>query len=130
MQVEKNIKHYVEFLYPGVIISECSQVEISSRDIEEIYIPNHAYGFRFLDKTHAIIDGTELVSQPENYSNWHYEGEFWSLEYVEEHMPHMNVLIDNMKTNNWNRVIRTHYGQCFPVEDDAQIFERSQLVEA
>ena len=41
------LKHYVEFLYPGLFVSEASVEEIAERDVKKVELPDNCFGFCF-----------------------------------------------------------------------------------
>lgn len=69
-------KTYAEFTVPGWIFPETKVVEVKSRDVQNLKIPEHAYGLRFFDIliTQVSNNGKKKVnaeSNPVNYSR-HY----------------------------------------------------------
>ena len=56
--MEKTTKKYVEYLYPGLIVSETSRSEIEHNDPEKVEIKEHCVGFRFIEQD-FVIDGKE-----------------------------------------------------------------------
>ena len=66
-------KTYVEFIVPGLLFPETEVVEVKSRDVQDLRIPERAYGFRFFDIliTQVSNNGKKKVnaeSNPVNYS--------------------------------------------------------------
>lgn len=112
------LKHYVEFVSPGLLISNMHSELVISRDSALITLPRNKYGFRFYDKEEVIQNGEALVGKPKNYSGWFYEGEAFTLEQVEREFPSSNILINNMRSNNYSKVVKTRFGQFFPLEKD------------
>jgi len=114
------LKHYVEYLYPGIIVSETSVNEIPERDVSKVDIPANCFGFRFFDRTVTVMDGETLTGDMKNVSGWHYQGEKMTLEQVKatygndgEH----NILISNMENYGYAAIVKTKFGQFFPVRD-------------
>jgi len=69
-------KTYAEFTVPGVLFPETEVVEVKSRDVHNLQIPEYAYGLRFFDIliTQVSDNGKRKVnaeSNPVNYSR-HY----------------------------------------------------------
>lgn len=40
------LKHFVEYLHPGIKVSDTSVVEIAERDINQINLSENSFGFR------------------------------------------------------------------------------------
>ena len=76
------LKHYVEFLYPGLFVSEASVEEIAERDVKKVELPDNCFGFCFFDRTVTVIDGQTLTGDRKNVSGWYYQGEKMTLEQV------------------------------------------------
>lgn len=109
--------HFVEFLYPNILTSDTSIVEVSDRKIECVTMPEGSFGFRFVDQEQAIVNGEVLKGAFKDYSGWFYKGRRLSLDDVKKEMPDSNILISNMKCNGWAYVVKTKFGQCFPLEE-------------
>lgn len=114
------LKHYVEYLYPGIIVSKTSVNEIPERDVNKVDIPANCFGFRFFDRMVTVVDGETLTSDKNNVSGWHYQGEKMTLEQAKatygndgEH----NILISNMEINGYAAVVKTKFGQFIPLRD-------------
>lgn len=114
------LKHYVEFVYPGIMVSETSEKEIKSRD-QKIVLPKGAFGYHFFDREEVTKDGEVLVGKDKNHSGFFYEGRKMSLADVEREEPDQRILISNMRNNNIPFVCRTEYGQAIPMKDGDQI---------
>lgn len=112
------LKHYVEFLYPGILFGESSIREVDNRNPYSVTIPDEAYGFRFLDKEEIAIDDEILKGKNKNVSGWYYQGRKMSIEDVKREMPNKNILIDNMISNRYGFIVFTKFGQAFPLEDN------------
>lgn len=99
-------KTYVEFDLPGAFLSESSIREVASRDVTQLDIPPNAYAFRFYDIVTAVVDGAELRSQPINLSpRYFYGGRVMTRDEVVRELPDKKILLDNMRSNDWDRVI-------------------------
>ena len=114
------IQTYAMVLYPGIIVSDTSEKQVSSRDPNKFKMPKHAFGFRFFDK--EILEGVtgKTYGTPHNFSGWHYKGTVRTIEQVKEQEPD-SILYRNMKGNGYNRIVDTEAGQCIPMEDDDMI---------
>lgn len=93
------LKHYVEYLYPGILVSETSVKEVAERDVKAVDLSDGCFGFRFFDRTVTVIDGETLTGDRKNVSGWYYQGEKMTLEQVKatygsDH--NYRILISNM----------------------------------
>jgi hypothetical protein len=111
------IKHYVEFLYPGILVSETSSREVKKRE-QPRQIPRNCFGYRFFDRREAVVDGEKLVGKPHKFSGNFYFGEAMTLADVKKLQPRDNykILIGNMESNGYKRVVKTEFGQFMPIE--------------
>ena len=127
MEVNKVTKTFVQFHYPGIIAtSEGDEIEVPSRDIENLSIPVNAIGFKFFDRTEAIIDGKSLKSEIENKSGWFYIGEELDFEQVTKMNTdkQYDTLLWNMDVNGYKTVAKTIRGCHYPVEENDQVIQR------
>ncbi len=117
------LKHFVEFSYPGIFVSEYSHEEIAERKPELVNVPEDAFAYRFYDQVQTIVDGELLTGERKNYSGITYFGKVYTLEEVKAQFPEYTTLISNMKCNGWNRVVRTRKGNWQPFEDGDTVIE-------
>jgi hypothetical protein len=75
------LKQYIEFFYPGMIVSESSVREVADRT-PPTELPKGAFGYRFFSKNEVIQEGETLVGQPKDYSHTTYLGKEMTLEEV------------------------------------------------
>ena len=68
-------KTYAKFTVSGLLFPETEVVEVKSRDVQKLQIPEHAYGLRFFDVlVTSVQNGRKKVgaeSEPVDYSR-HY----------------------------------------------------------
>jgi len=122
------LKHYIEFLYPGIFAAEGSAKEVSSRDPDKIKIPENCHGFRFYDRQETVAeDGETLSGEPKNYSGVYYRGRAMTLEDVKRELPNPCNLIENMEGNGLKRVVRTIFGNFYPLQDLDQILDEDDI---
>ena len=115
------LKTYVEYLYPGIIVSEGDSKKIEKRDVElaKNEMPNNSFGFKFKERTEVeTTDGEILFGNFKNESGWYYIGEEYSLDRVRKEKPNQRILISNMECNHWNRMVMTKFGQSFPLNEN------------
>ena len=106
-------KHFIQFYSPGTFVSETDTQEIDSWDTQaatnmarSIHQRHGAtpYGFRFITKSRGEQD---LDSKVINSSGMYYLGGKIRTyeEVVSDNLPDENILRDNMKWNNFKRII-------------------------
>ena len=115
------LRHYVEYLYPGICVSETSTREVAERNAALIAIPDRSFGFRFFSREEVELDGEVLVGKPKDYSNWIYEGEELTLAQVKKRYPDKDTLISNMECNGYDRVVMTRFGQAMLLEEGDKV---------
>ena len=115
------LKHYVEFLHPGIIMSESSSEEVDHRDPTLIKLPQNSFGFRFYDREEKESEGELLVGKSKNHSYWSIQGEALTLADVKERFPKERTLIGNMERNKTKRVCKTEFGQFIPLDKEDTI---------
>lgn len=106
-------KHFVEFLSPGTFVSEVTQKEIDSWDVEQAKTMARAikerhnatpYGFRFVTRTRGEHDLDSKVTETSGI--YYLGGTVRHRDFVIlEDKPDEQTLIWNMKANNIERVI-------------------------
>jgi uncharacterized protein YuzE len=109
-------KHFVVFLSAGTFVAEQTTEEIDSWDtnkavemaknITERY-NSKPYGFYFITKAR---NDNELDSSMTQKSNMYYiNGVIKTVKQLEaENDPNNDILINNMKSNGWEKIIETH----------------------
>lgn len=115
------LKHYVEFLHPGIIVTENSSEEVNHQNPDLIKLPEGAFGFRFYDRQEKKSEGELLVGKPKNHSHWFMQGEVLTLIDVRLSFPDKKTLISNMERNKIRRVCKTKFGQFVPLEKEDTI---------
>lgn len=115
-------KHYVEFLFPGLVFSDTCVKEVSERDVNKVSKlmrpSTNCFGFRFFDKTVTVVDGETLTGEKKNISGWYYWGEKMTLEQVKATYGSDNNyhnLIKNMVNNGYEAVVKTESCQFIPL---------------
>lgn len=113
-------KHYVEYFYPGIIVSETSSEEIKSRNVK-IKPPKGAYAYQFFDREEVKQDGETLTGRANNKSGIFYlGGEVKTREDIEREMPG-SILASNMRCNNIERVVMTKAGQAMELHEGDEV---------
>lgn len=119
--------YYAEFLYPGIIVSETSLKEITKEEYlhpETIKVLDHSFGFRVMHRNEVIEEGDVLIGSYRNTSGWHYIGMVETKNDVAAKDGVDSILYRNMVNNNYERIVRTKFGQAMPLhENDVVIGE-------
>jgi len=114
-------KHYIEWLFPGFLVSETVAREVPSRT-RPAKVPERAYAYRFYDQSEVELDGEILKGKSKNHSCWIFmDAELYTLEQVERLPGKNDILISNMKCNNWDTVVKTKFGQFMQLHDGDRV---------
>ena len=113
-------KHYIEYFFPGIIISETRAEEIKSRNVK-IKPPKGAYAYRFFDREEVENYGEKLTGNPKNQSGTFYlGGTVKSCEDIQREMPG-SILASNMKCNKIAHVVVTVLGQAMKLHEGDEV---------
>ena len=117
------LKHYVEFLYPGVLMSESSIREVKTKAYKKLQrIPKTCFGFRFFDRQELKSNGEILKGKEKNWSGTYYFGKIYTANQVKNTFPSERILVRNIERNSpTSRGIKTRWGNW-------QMFERGDKV--
>lgn len=118
--MKKTTKKYVEYLYPGLIVSETSRKEIDHTDPAKVIVDENTIGFRFVEQEFVIDGDEEYKGKEKNHTNWFYIGKRLTLAEVKRRFGNnteYSILISNMENNNINSVCMTKFGNFMPMED-------------
>jgi hypothetical protein len=118
-------KTYLEFLYPGFFSDKGAPQEINHRDPSKIQITDGACGFRFYEREVVWLNGEELIGNIKNTSGWYYRGTKLDIQGVEKlnTTGQYDILLSNMKCNNWPNVVQLETGYVYPLHDDDVVLE-------
>jgi hypothetical protein len=111
-------KYFIEFVYPGIIVSETSKREIPENEHlhpELVKLPESCFGFRFGERTEVEIEGESLKGAFKATSGWFIHGEKQDLKTVKEKDGEDSTLYRNMESNGYEFVVRTRFGQAIPL---------------
>lgn len=119
----RHTKHYVEFFYPGLIMSDTTVHEVDHRDATRIDIESpegsrygKAFAFRFFDRAYVWATDEEgerferKVKDRHHESPYYYPGASLHTQAEVEALNPGGYLLDNMRSNGWDRAIRTCRG--------------------
>lgn len=112
------ITTYVEYLLPGAMFSESETKEVSNRVLwrEAKQAPEQAFAFCYYEIVTAEVPlrGGELVklsSDARNKSGRYYiGGDLFTQEEIAAMGPDFRILYSNMRSNGWNKVLKTRSG--------------------
>lgn len=119
-------EHMVEFIFPGSFFSESSYEEHNDRTVAP-NVPARAFGYRFFDRdvyecTREDGKKFEEYGCQKNVSPWVYFGQVKTLAQVEqmarETPKRWDILLSNMRINEYKRIVQTKFGQSIPLNDD------------
>lgn len=114
-------QHYIEWLMPGSFLSETYSEKVQRAGFVPEKIPDRVFGYRHYSRTEMISNGEHLVGSPSERTGTTYFGEELDMAGVialnEKFDGNYRILISNMENNGWTRVVRTRFGQFFPLED-------------
>jgi len=108
--------HKVEFLYPGVLVSESSIEVVETTNPYEIKVPENAFAFKFFDvmEQEAKLEDGRVITHKETKRDditYFPGGRIMTIEEVEKEVPDNRILISNIKNNSRdNKVIKTRMG--------------------
>jgi hypothetical protein len=128
---------YVEYLYPGIVMSETSARPVTGRDPARAAreAPDGVFAFRFFDKASVTADvggeGVLLDSRPIRESGRYYiDAEKLSAEDVAALPGDHKILLSNMHSNGWAFVLRCCTGNFQPFNDGDSIVTVTPRAEA
>ena len=122
-------KTFVEILYPGVIFSETETKEIPARDLPKVvgWLPKGAYAFRFFDQVVGTVqidgDTQEIRGKRKNISGSYYPGltRVLNAEQVAALGGNHSILLSNMHSNHYEKVIQTRCGNFVPFNENDEV---------
>jgi len=107
-------KTFVRKYHPGSFVSETSDTEVADRN----WLPgpdSYTYSWYFYDKEFVEINGEVLTGKPKNISPIYYYGLELSAE--EAMRVGNDILRSNIRGSGIKRLVKTKWGQMFPVND-------------
>lgn len=117
------LKHYVEYFYPRSFFSESDVQEIPCRGMRHPK-KERAFGYREFSREEVQAGNEVLKGQPKDYSGMTYWGKVYTREEVEAlRDPRLDTLLWNMRTNNYQRVVKTVLGNWQPLTERDQVRE-------
>lgn len=121
------LKHYIQYAYPGIFISETSEKPIKSRK-EKVPKKKGAYAYRFYSREETKKKGELLWGPTKDLTGWHYfEGELLTLDDVKKQYPKEDTLIWNMENNGYKSVVRCG-GQFLPFDKGDKMLNKKVTI--
>ncbi len=118
------LKHYVQFFYPGLFVSDDSTTGIDKRDLSEVNVPKNCFAFRFFDRTESKVDGEWLVGEKKNFSKTYYvEAEAWRISDIKGSEHDTGFLVSNLTRNKNMAGVRCRSGNWQSLEKGDHIVE-------
>lgn len=113
---KKKVEHYVEFIFPGILVSSSSYEEVSSRRKCEVKLPDGAIAFRFFDL--EIMKGGK--TKQTNFSPMTYVGTKFTVRKAMEYLENSISLMKRYEASpeTIKEVVLTRYGKWYPLTGD------------
>ena len=120
------LKHYVQYAYPGIFVSETTKEPIKSRK-EKVPKKKGAYAYRFYSQEETKKKGEILCGRSKDFSGWYYfAGELLTLDDVKKKYAKEDTLIWNMENNHYEKVVHCG-GQFLPFDKkDTMLIKEKQ----
>ena len=113
---------HAEYFYPGALVAETETKLLSERSVEAAVqaLPEGAYGFRLVDRvtqTATLEDGNTIDHvEWQNKSAMYYPGGLaLTTTQIAELPGDHSILLSNMRSNEWPRVVKTRKGWFQPL---------------
>ena len=109
------IKIFMRRFYPGIFVSDFTDIEVKSRDPNQDW--GGAYSIYFYDRVFGEIDGEVVQGKEKNKSPTYYKGTEFTAEEAIRACGEDSILAENIKINGYRRLVRTTKNQWFPLQD-------------
>ena len=123
------IVHYIQFLYPGLLMCETKENRIKSRDPLKVKLPKDSstFAFRFFDTEETVVNNEVLKGKPKNWSGTYYfGGKVYTAEEAQNAFPDQTILLDNIRINGMKKVIKTRLGNIQEFRDIDTLLEQKE----
>jgi len=116
---------YVEFYSSAVAVHAPETKQVHTRDLQHLTIPVNVYAIRFFDIKEITYEGDVYKTDMLNVSPKSFiGGKAFTLGALREEHSDKTMLIKNMESNNWPRVILTEFGTWHRMEHGDKIISR------
>lgn len=92
-------------------------------------VPDYAYAFRFFDKPETPDLGPNFVvsAKRQNESGLYYiNASVWTQDDVATYLPDHDILLSNMRGNDWKYVVKTRTGSFQPFDPSKDMIVRCE----
>lgn len=103
---------YIEYYLPGAIVADKYSAEVQSREIDKLDIPDRASSFRFYE---ADSSGGARRNTSKLYM---LAEEVLNEEHVRQKIDSPDILLSNMRANDYKYVACTRRGTCYFVNEN------------
>ncbi|ULQ47438.1 hypothetical protein JN531_003940 [Flagellatimonas centrodinii] len=110
--MKKITERFATFYSPGLLFAETSTVAVNSLDPLAVKWPNTAYAFT-LHEREDVVDGDSRFTGTARQigpTYYHPDSKVETLAEVRASRPNANVLISNMESNRWDKIIWSRWG--------------------
>lgn len=124
------VQDYVQFLFPGTLFCEKTVRKISPGDHmthRPGEIPEGCFGYQFFSRVLTELDNGKVhYGEAYDHSAKYYFGTvqtYDDIENLNEQTTDFDILLSNMRINNWDRVVKTTQGNYMPLEQGDVVLE-------
>ena len=124
MNAGPTITTYVEYLFPGLIVSETSRHSVTHRDPAAIAreAAGDVFAFRFYDIVTTIVtaggrDVETRSGEVDATGRYYIDAEKLTSAEVAALPGNHSILLDNMRANGWDPILRCRTGNFQPLKD-------------
>lgn len=111
-----NTKYYIRWFSPGAFVADTHDFELENKeDIPER--PNGCYAYQTFERVEKMVDGELLLGGKKKFSPVTYYGQEFTKNEAKQYPEATHILLMNMETNGWTRMVRTIYGQWLPLRE-------------
>ncbi|MFA5377510.1 MAG: hypothetical protein WC455_17295 [Dehalococcoidia bacterium] len=110
--MKKQIKRFVTFWTPGIIVAESTVKEVGSLDPNLVKWPENAYAFQFSERE-DVVDGEKKYRGTEKDVGplyYHPDSRVETLAQVKKNPRATATLISNMECNGYKKIIWSRWG--------------------
>lgn len=130
MNMNKEIKSFVEKKYRGTLFSQYIETEVIEKDPMKIENDGFIQGFHFYDREFITVEGKRYASEKYNCSNWIYFGKRLSLnEFKNQYSNNSDYesLISNIEKSDCQDVCHTQDDSFLPMNKEDMTFNEFVL---
>lgn len=129
---QRSTRHFIRFFSPGMIVANTKMVRVDGGrpDPETVEFPDGAYAFEIVEQD-VVTDGDDEflgASKSIGPVYYHPDSKIETLDEVRQNHPDETILISNMETNGYDRIVFSrdgHWAQFFDPDKAAILPARS-----